>query len=172
MIHPQIIAAGQDGCWSGVRIHGAHKRSGVFLKAPRVSDPFIEDSSQPGKVKTARHLQSPFLIGPGAGPLGPASNSCFPTGLSRTPGPESDSPGPEDGWTGVTVGDDWRPHMKDRLRSRRSGRAPDERASGSTEASCFPAGAWPTTSPRRTQGPDRHDLLLSSARKNRGPCPA
>jgi hypothetical protein len=58
MIHPQIIAAGQDGCWSGVRIHGAHKRSGVFLKAPQVSDPFIEDSSQPGKVKTARHLQN------------------------------------------------------------------------------------------------------------------
>jgi hypothetical protein len=45
--------------WLVVR-HSRPRRTWISLFSLRVPGPFIEDSSQPGKVKTARHLQSPF----------------------------------------------------------------------------------------------------------------
>jgi hypothetical protein len=51
----------------------------VFLfSTSRVPGPFIEDSSQPVKMKMARHLHHRLSHGAGAEPLGPASSSCFP----------------------------------------------------------------------------------------------
>jgi hypothetical protein len=44
MIHPQIIAPGQDGRWSGARVHDAQVER--CLSTVWVPDPFIVDSSQ------------------------------------------------------------------------------------------------------------------------------
>ena len=44
MIHPQVIAPGQDGCWSGARVHDAEVER--CLSTVWVPDPFIVDLSQ------------------------------------------------------------------------------------------------------------------------------
>ena len=66
MIHPQIIAPGQDGRWSGARVHDAQvERCLSTVWAP---DPFIVDSSQGYMVRVGPafcvsrnpHRKTPF----------------------------------------------------------------------------------------------------------------
>jgi hypothetical protein len=54
MIHRQFITPGQDGCWSGARVHDAQVE--LCLSTVRVPGPFIGDSSRSGKMKMARRL--------------------------------------------------------------------------------------------------------------------
>jgi hypothetical protein len=78
MIHPQIIAPGQDGCWSGARVHDAYVQ--LCLSTPRALGPFIGDSSRMVKMRMARHLHLRPSHWAGAEPLGSGVQLLFAHG--------------------------------------------------------------------------------------------